>query len=141
RTDPDGPKHRGITWLILPMHSPGIEVRPLRTVRGNAEFAELFLEDVRIPVANRVGDENDGWRVAMVTFSFERGTAFVSELLDSMQLLRRLVALCKRNGRWGDNGVRRELAHLAAELDALWVLTKRNVTQAERNGVPGPGGS
>ena len=73
RTDPDAPKHRGITWLICPMDTPGIEVRPLRTIQGSSEFSEVFFNDVRIPVANRVGEENDGWRVAMVTFSFERG--------------------------------------------------------------------
>ncbi|HYZ93545.1 MAG TPA: acyl-CoA dehydrogenase [Actinomycetota bacterium] len=141
RTDPDAPKHRGITWLMCPMDAPGIEIRPLKTIQGSSEFSEVFFSDVRIPVANRVGEENDGWRVAMVTFSFERGTAFVSELLGSMQLLGRLVELTKRNGAWDDHGVRRELGHLRAELDALWALTKRNVTQAERTGIPGPGGS
>jgi alkylation response protein AidB-like acyl-CoA dehydrogenase len=141
RTDPEAPKHRGITWLICPMDTPGIDVRPMRTIQGSAEFSEVFFTDVRIAVANRVGEENDGWRVAMVTFSFERGTAFVSELLGSMQLLRRLVALAKQRGVWDDAGVRRDLGHLGAELDALWALTKRNVTQAERDGIPGPGGS
>jgi hypothetical protein len=141
RTDADAPKHRGITWLICPMDTPGIDIRPLRTIQGSSEFSEVFFTDVRIPVANRVGEENDGWRVAMVTFSFERGTAFVSELLGSMQLLERLVGVAKREGEWEDAGVRRELAHLGAELDALWALTKRNVTQAERTGIPGPGGS
>src|SRR5690348_7671903 len=126
----DAPKHKGITWLICPMDLEGIDVRPLRTIQGSSEFSEVFFNDVRVPVENRVGDENDGWRVAMVTFSFERGTAFVSELLDSMQLLKRLVAICKRNGRWDDAGVRRELAHLSCDFDALWALTKRNVTQA-----------
>ncbi|MEX2393093.1 MAG: acyl-CoA dehydrogenase family protein, partial [Actinomycetota bacterium] len=144
RTDPDAPnagrKHQGITWLICPMNTPGIDVRPLKTIQGSSEFSEVFFSDVRIPVSNRVGDENDGWRVAMVTFSFERGTAFVSELLSSMQLLARLVEVAKKSGRFDDGGIRRELAHLAAEFDALWVLTKRNVTQAE-SGVPGPGGS
>lgn len=141
RTDTDAPKHRGITWLICPMDTPGIEIRPLRTIQGSSEFSEVFFTDVRIPVANRVGEENDGWRVAMVTFSFERGTAFVSELLGSIELLRRLVAVSKRNGSWDDGGIRRALGHLGAELDALWALTKRNVTQAERTGIPGPGGS
>ncbi len=140
RTD-SSTKHKGITWLICPMDADGIDIRPLKTIQGSSEFSEVFFNDVRVPVPNRVGDENDGWRVAMVTFSFERGTAFVSELLDSMHLLRRLIALCKRTGRWDDAGVRRELAHLAADLDALWVLTKRNVTQGERTGVPGAGGS
>ncbi len=141
RTDAEAPKHRGITWLICPMDAPGIEIRPLRTIQGSSEFSEVFFTDVRIPVENRVGEENDGWRVAMVTFSFERGTAFVSELLGSMLLLRRLVALARDNGSWEDAGHRRELGHLAADLDALWALTKRNVTQAERDGIPGPGGS
>ena len=85
RTGDEG--NRGITWLIMPMDSPGIEIRPLRTIEGTTEFAELFLNEVRIPVANRVGDENDGWRVTMVTLSFERGTAFVGELLECMRLL------------------------------------------------------
>lgn len=137
----DSPKHKGITWLICPMDAEGIDVRPLKTIQGSSEFSEVFFNDVRIPAANRVGDENDGWRVAMVTFSFERGTAFVSELLDSMQLAKRLVETCKANGKWDDAGIRRELAHLSCDLDALWALTKRNVTQAERTGVPGPGGS
>ena len=88
RTDPDAPKHRGISWLILPMDLPGIEVRPLKTVLGSSEFAEVFLTDVRVPVANRVGAENDGWRVTNVTLKYERGTAFVSELVDSMRLVR-----------------------------------------------------
>jgi alkylation response protein AidB-like acyl-CoA dehydrogenase len=140
RTDPDAPKHCGITWLILPMDTPGIDVRPLRTIQGSTEFAELFLDEVRIPVVNRVGAENDGWRVAMVTFSFERGTAFVSEMLQSVELLRSLAKIARDTGR-DDAGVRRELGRLAAELDALWALTKRNVSQAARTGVPGVGGS
>src|ERR1017187_6798436 len=88
RTDPEAPKHRGISWLIMPMDLPGVDVRPLRTVTGTSEFSEVFLDDVRVPVANLVGAENDGWRVAMVTFSFERGTAFVSELLEAIEQLR-----------------------------------------------------
>jgi hypothetical protein len=141
RTDPVAPKHKGITWLIMPMDLPGIDVRPMRTIAGSNEFSEVFLDEVRIPVANRVGDENDGWRVAMVTFSFERGTAFVSELLASVQALQRLADLAKKNGTWDDAGVRRTIGHLAADLDALWALTKRNVTQSESTRIPGPLGS
>ena len=142
RTDPDAPKHKGITWLILPMDTPGVEVRPLKTIAGSSEFSEVYLSDVRIPVENRVGEENDGWRVAMVTFSFERGTAFVGELLQTRELLRKLAGLARELGAWDDAGVRRELGHLAADLDALWALTKRNVTQAQQGtGVPGLGGS
>ncbi len=96
RTDPDAPKNRGISWLILPMDLPGIEVRPLKTVLGSSEFAEVFLTDVRVPVANRVGDENDGWRVTNVTLKYERGTAFVSELVDSIRLAEDLAAHVRR---------------------------------------------
>jgi hypothetical protein len=132
RTDPDAPKHKGISWLMLPMDLPGIEVRPLKTVLGSSEFAELFLDEVRVPVECRVGEENDGWRVTNVTLSFERGTAFVSELVDSMRLVTDLAPLVQ------DPAHRRELGHVAAELDALWALTKRNVTQSAR-GTSGRG--
>ena len=135
RTDPNAEKHRGISWLIVPMTTPGIDVRPLKTIVGGSEFSEVFFDDVRVPVANRVGEENDGWRVAMVTFSFERGTAFVSESLQTMQLVRDLASVTD------DPGARRELGAIAANLDALWALTKRNVSQAARTGVPGVGGS
>jgi alkylation response protein AidB-like acyl-CoA dehydrogenase len=146
RTDPDAPKHRGITWIVMPMDSPGIDVRPMRTLTGESEFSEMFLDEVRIPAGNVVGAENDGWRVAMVTFSFERGTAFVSELLGSMRLLADLVEIARKTPlgagtAWDDTGIRQELTVVAAELDAQWALTKRNVSRAARHGSPGVGGS
>ncbi|HEU5300983.1 MAG TPA: acyl-CoA dehydrogenase family protein [Acidimicrobiia bacterium] len=133
RTDPDAPKHKGITWLILPMDTPGIEIRPIETLLGSSEFCEVFLDDVRVPVANRVGEENDGWRVTNVTLSFERGTAFVSEMVDALRMAEELAPVVT------DVAERRELAHVIAELDALWALTKRNVSQAAHRGAPGPG--
>jgi hypothetical protein len=123
------------------MDTPGVEIRPLTTIAGSTEFAELFLDDVRVPVANRVGEENDGWRVTMVTLSFERGTAFVGDLLEAIELLSATVALARRTGAWSDPGVRRQAGHLRAELDALTALTKRNVSQAARTGIPGIGGT
>jgi alkylation response protein AidB-like acyl-CoA dehydrogenase len=141
RTDPDVSKHRGITWLIMPMDTPGIEVRPLRTIEGSDEFAEMFLDEVRIPVANRVGDENDGWRVTQTTFSFERGTAFVSEMLRSMSLATDLAGIVRTSRAGDDAGMRRELGVIGAELDGLWALTRRNVTRAGRGGVSIAGGS
>ena len=140
RTGPEDSRHRGITWLILPMDSPGVDIRPLHTIAGSTEFAELFLDEVRVPVANRVGEENDGWRVTMVTLSFERGTAFVGDLLEAVELLAASVELAKRTGAWADPGTRRQAGHIKAELDALWALTKRNVSQAARTGIPGVGG-
>jgi alkylation response protein AidB-like acyl-CoA dehydrogenase len=146
RTDPDAPKHRGISWLIMPMRSEGIEIQPLRTIAGTSEFSQVFYDGVRVPVENRVGEENDGWRVAMVTFSFERGTAFVGELVRSAELVRHLADLARKlqhdgGTAWDDAGIRRELGRLAADFDALYALTKRNVSEATRSGVPGIGGS
>ncbi|GHA25998.1 acyl-CoA dehydrogenase [Streptomyces tauricus] len=142
RTDTDAPKHRGISWLAMPMDAPGITVRPLRTLAGSAEFAEVFLDEVRVPVANRVGAENDGWRVTMVTLSFERGTAFVGEVVACRRVLGELAREARKNGRWDDVPLRRRLGRLNAEFRALWRLTQWNVSEAERvGGVPGVGGS
>ncbi|MEU6143164.1 acyl-CoA dehydrogenase family protein [Streptomyces sp. NPDC047081] len=142
RTDADAPKHRGISWLAMPMSAAGVTVRPLRTLAGSAEFAEVFLDDVRVPVGNRVGDENDGWRVTMVTLSFERGTAFVGEVVACRRVLGELAAEARRNGRWDDAVLRRRLGRLNAEFRALWRLTQWNVSEGEvSGGVPGVGGS
>jgi alkylation response protein AidB-like acyl-CoA dehydrogenase len=135
-------RNRGISWLIMPMDSPGIEIQPLRTIEGTTEFAQLFLNDVRIPVANRVGEENDGWRVTMVTLSFERGTAFVGELLECMRLLGGLRHIGTRLDLFrNDSGLQKRIGRLVAAFDALWALTKRNVSEAAQTGVPGIGGS
>ncbi|KOG50851.1 acyl-CoA dehydrogenase [Streptomyces griseoflavus] len=142
RTDPAAPRHRGISWLAMPMDTPGITVRPLRTLAGPAEFAEVFLDEVRVPVANRVGAEHDGWRVTMVTLSFERGTAFVGEVVACRRTLGRLARTARANGRWGDPVLRRRLGRLNAEFTALWRLIQWNVGAAgAAGGVPGAGGS
>ena len=146
RTDADAPKHRGISWLICPMNLPGIEIRPLPTLAGEGEFSEVFFSDVRVPIANRVGAENDGWRVTNVTLRFERGTAFASEMINLQKVLGDLVKVAKQVTRhdacaWDDAGLRREVGHLLAELDALWAMVKRSVSESSKTGVPGLEGS
>lgn len=149
RTDPGAPAHRGISWLIMPMDAPGIEVRPLRTAAGSTEFSELVLDEVAVPVGNRVGAENDGWRVAMVTFSFERGTAFTGEAVESRAILADLAAIAKQTpvpgggGRvlWDDGAVRRDLGRLSAEVEGLWALILKNVSDAGAGRVPERGAS
>ncbi|MEU0088375.1 acyl-CoA dehydrogenase family protein [Streptomyces sp. NPDC006274] len=142
RTDPAAPRHRGITWLAMPMDAPGVTVRPLRTLAGSAEFAEVFLDEVRVPADCRVGEENDGWRVTMVTLSFERGTAFAGEVVACRRTLAEVAAVARANGRWDDPVVRRGLGRLHAEFTALWRLVQWNVSEAAASGsVPGAGGS
>ena len=138
RTDPEAPKNRGISWVMLPMDLPGIEIRPLKTVLGSSEFSEVFLTDVRVPVANRVGAENDGWRVTNVTLKYERGTAFVSELVDSIRLCEELAARTRESPNSITGDIEVELGRCIAEFDALWALTKRNVSQSTR-GTTGAG--
>jgi alkylation response protein AidB-like acyl-CoA dehydrogenase len=146
RTDPEASKHGGITWLIVPMDAPGIEIRPLRTLSGSGEFSEVYFDDVRVPVTHRVGAENDGWRVANVTLRFERGTSFASQMVELRQYVADLVDVAKRVTRrdgsaWEDTSLRREVGHMEAELEALWAMLKLSISQAGESGVPGIGAS
>jgi alkylation response protein AidB-like acyl-CoA dehydrogenase len=144
RTDADAPKHQGISWLILDMHQKGVTVRPMRTIDGERHFCEVFLDEARVPVANRVGAENDGWRVANVTLRFERGTAFAQHIIGLRTQLERLASAAKsrrmvRGATAHDH--RRTIGRLYASVEALWRLTQMCVSEAERSGVPSPLGS
>ena len=148
RTDPEAPKHKGITWVICPMGVPGMEVRPIKTLAGNADFCEVFYDGVRIPLTNVVGRLNDGWRVAMATLSFERGTAFMSEQVRLARRLDEVIALARRaRGPAGkgraidDDEIARRLALAKAEVDAMRAMTYRTLSGTARTGVPGPEGS
>jgi alkylation response protein AidB-like acyl-CoA dehydrogenase len=146
RTDPAAPKHKGITWLILDMHQPGVLVRPMRTLDGESHFCELFLDGARVPFANRVGAENDGWRVANVTLRFERGTAFAQHIITMRAQIRKLVslAIARRSDRgsgWDSDAVRAKVGRLEASVEALWRMTQMCISEAERTGAPAPIGS
>jgi alkylation response protein AidB-like acyl-CoA dehydrogenase len=146
RTDPDAPKHKGISWLILDMRSPGIEIRPLHTIDNDDHFCEVYLDEVRVPVENRVGAENDGWRVTNVTLRFERGTAFASHIIEMRETLRELVRFAKQRRRgsasaWDDAALRRDVGTMAAEVTALWRMTQLSIAEVERTGAPPAFGS
>jgi alkylation response protein AidB-like acyl-CoA dehydrogenase len=141
RTDPDAPKHKGITWLILDMHQPGVEVRPMRTIDGESHFCEVFLTDARVPVTDRVGEENDGWRVTNVTLRFERGTAFAQHIITLRSQLRGLVSLARALDLWDDPALREHVGRLDAKVEGLWRMTQRGITEAEATGMPSPSGS
>jgi len=106
---------------------------------GESHVCEMFLHGARLPVANRVGEENDGWRVTNVTLRFERGTAFAGHIITLRSQLRRLAALA--GDAAGDPGLLRQLGRLDARVDGLWRMTQRCVTEAEATGVPSPLGS
>lgn len=147
RTNPDVPKHKGITWVICDMHLPGIEVRPIRTLDNGHEFAEVFYDEVRIPLSNVVGDIDNGWSVAMSTLSFERGTAFTISQVQLSSNVERLIELAAShrsvNGRpmIEDDSIIHRLARARADVAALRALTYLNISRNVRSPQPGPEGS
>jgi alkylation response protein AidB-like acyl-CoA dehydrogenase len=138
RTDVDAPKHQGISCLIVDMTLPGIDVRPLVNLNGNADFAEVFFNDVRVPAANLLGPLNDGWKVATTTLSHERAGA--ARLYAGLQLqLRDLVADLAAPTTDGcraldDSAVLRRLGELAVQVDYLELLCKRSISAALHGG-------
>jgi alkylation response protein AidB-like acyl-CoA dehydrogenase len=92
RTDPNSSKHHGLSWVICDMKTPGITVRPIKTMAGPAKFAEVFYDNVRIPLSNVVGGLNNGWKTAMATLSFERGTASLALQISLSQRVEELIA-------------------------------------------------
>jgi alkylation response protein AidB-like acyl-CoA dehydrogenase len=148
RTDATGAKHHGITWCIAPMSAPGIDVRPIETIAGGEHFAEVFYDEVRIPVANVVGRIDDGWRVTLTTLSFERGTAFIAEQMRLAAVVEDLVRLAADvpgpdgNGpAIDDPGVRRAIGRLIASVEALRAMTFHLVSKSTRAAGPIPDGS
>ena len=147
RTNPDVPKHKGITWVICDMHLPGIDVRPIRTLDNGHEFAEVFYDEVRIPLSSVVGDIDNGWSVAMSTLSFERGTAFTISQVQLSSNVERLIELAAShrsvNGRpmIEDDSIIHRLARARADVAALRALTYLNISRNVRSPQPGPEGS
>jgi hypothetical protein len=124
RTDPDAPKHRGITCLLVDLRLPGIEVRPITTITGEREFAELFFRDVRVPLEAQLGAENEGWRVAMTTLSAERAGVATLQL-GTRARIRELIADAAAAGALADPRRRERLARLYLEGELLKLLSER----------------
>lgn len=139
RTDPDQPKHKGLTYFIVDMKSEGIEVRPLYQITGEAEFNEVFFDDVRIPDANRLDDVGAGWRVAMTTLMNERIAIGGNTVPRNDGAIGSAIETWKSSGS-GSASERRELARLWCEVEAMR-LTAIRATESMQAGVPGPEGS
>ena len=136
RTNPDAPKHKGITFILIDMHSPGVEVRPLVQINGDARFAEVFFTDVRVPAANVVGEVDGGWGVAMTTLGFERGTGLGSPAAFN-RMLEGVVDLSRRQPRdqgvaADDPDVRRRVAQAYIETRVFELNTQRSLTRLGR---------
>jgi alkylation response protein AidB-like acyl-CoA dehydrogenase len=142
RTDPEAvPKHRGITFLLVDVTTPGVTVRPIRDIRGDAPFSEIFFDGARVPVANRVGEENKGWYVAMDALSFER--AGIGATVKYEQAISRLVEhIGTPEGReqlregW-ERGTRQEIARRYTEIRVLYNVARYTVSKQAAGGVPG----
>ncbi len=153
RTDPTAPKHKGISYLLVDMHSPGITVRPLVQMTGDRGFNEMFFEDVRVPKKNLVGDKNNGWLVALTSLMYERRARDMTPIVSELAALARLVnreggasadARASLAGRdacptaWNDSRVRQRIAEFACEGWAIRYLGLRQLTRQLKGLPPGP---
>jgi alkylation response protein AidB-like acyl-CoA dehydrogenase len=141
RSDPDAPKHQGLTYFLMDMEQDAVQIRPLRQITGEAEFNELFMEEARIPDANIVGGEGNGWGVAITTLMHERATLAFGLQVSVKLALRELMEEAKRSGAAADPQVRDRLAQLYIEAEVLRLNAYRGLSAIMRNGVPGPEGS
>ncbi|HEX3426885.1 MAG TPA: acyl-CoA dehydrogenase family protein, partial [Acidimicrobiales bacterium] len=130
RTDPEAPKHAGISYLLVPMKQAGIEVRPIRQPDGSAEFNEVFFEAARCPKDNVVGGLNNGWTVAMTTLGFERGTSATTGHRRFKKELDELISLARDRGLAGDPLIRQRLADAWTKVKIMQINGYRTLTAA-----------
>ncbi len=139
RTDPDAPKHRGLSYLVVDMTAPGIEIRPLVTLTGESEFNEVFFDEVFVPSDCLVGGLNRGWAVANTTLAHERGTSFpFKEQVVHEVFLEQLYALAEANGMLDDPDVSDALAEAAVKLRVFRLHNWRTLSRLTRGAEPGP---
>jgi alkylation response protein AidB-like acyl-CoA dehydrogenase len=143
RTDPDAPKHLGITCFLLDMHAPGVEVRPIKQITGGAEFCEIFFSNVRVSADLIVGEMNRGWQIAQTTLGYERGGNILSRVTRMQAQYTRLLEVAgtlKKQGRPAleDPITRQRLGQLAIEIETLRAAGLRLLSSLEKGRRPGP---
>ncbi len=141
RTHPTAAKHKGISFLLVDMKSPGITLRPLRQITGEAEFNEVFFDNVRVPADHLVGKLNEGWGVAITTLAYERDLLTFIRHISLRNALHRLLKLTRDRGRGADPVLRQKIAQLWIGEQALQLNGYRSLTKILRGGQPGPEGS
>jgi alkylation response protein AidB-like acyl-CoA dehydrogenase len=141
RTDPDAPKHQGLSYFLMDMEQDAVQVRPLRQITGESEFNELFIEGARIPDANVVGGVGNGWKVALTTLLNERAGLGFALQIRLRQLLDDLLATAGERGLLDDPLYADALADLHVRCESIRLLAWKGLTDVERYGQPGPEGS
>jgi alkylation response protein AidB-like acyl-CoA dehydrogenase len=146
RTDPDAPKHQGLTYFLMDMEQEGVEAKPLVQITGEGEFNEVFMEEARIPAENVVGGVGNGWGVAITTLMNERaGLAFgaIAQIQNSLGRLARLAGEVRVNGGSAaeDTYYRQRIAQLHIEAETMRLNAYRGLTKTMQSGIPGPEGS
>jgi alkylation response protein AidB-like acyl-CoA dehydrogenase len=146
RTDQNAPRHRGLSYLLVDMQSPGITVKPLRQMHGGQDFNEVFFENVHVPRQNLLGTLNDGWRVSMTTLGNERGTSALSQYVRYEQIFNDLVKLARDSNRGGRAAlanpvIRQELARHYVDLQGFKYNCFRVFSAIINGGTPGAEGS
>jgi alkylation response protein AidB-like acyl-CoA dehydrogenase len=141
RSDPDAPKHKGLTYFILDMDQDAVDVRPLRQITGEAEFNEIFIEDAGVPDENVVGGVGNGWMVGITTLMHERAGLGAASAVSLRRELDELIALIRERGLSEDPVIRDRVARLQISAEALRLGGLRTLTQTMRTGIPGPEGS
>lgn len=131
RTDPASARHDGLTWVIMDMHVPGVDVRPIRSIDGWPHNCEVFFDEARIPLADVVGGVGNGWSVAMATLAAERGPAFVDTRLSAVAFVDDLIDHARSSGALDDGGVHAALAELRAEAAALRSMAYYQATNSD----------
>ena len=132
RTDPYAPKHAGISYLLVPMRQPGIEVRPIQQIDGSAEFNEVFLTNARCPKENVIGGLNNGWKVAMTTLGFERGTSATTSYRRFRKEFNEILQLAQESGASSDPLIRQRLARSWSKIKIMEINGYRTLTDAVR---------
>ena len=138
RTGTQESRQKGITYLIIDAEAPGVTVRPLQDLTGAAHFAEVFLDDVRVPIANRIGEENEGWPLVRTSLGHERAAGAMNQAANYRRILNELAALARERGRTDDPLVRDRLADFEIRVRLMRYNATRTISDILTRGEPGP---